>query len=222
KRSASNSNNSFAISYRYDKDKSGKQNQMSHSYEFISRDTIIVKKDSSRKIKNVYTIIVDSTKVPTNFFIFEDGDEGDPKPLVIVDGKEDSLFVKTHNPSVIKSITVLKDAAAAALYGERAKNGVIIIATKGASREIKVSKDTIVREKPLNFLTLLQKEPKPLIVIDDEIQKNFDINSLSPDLIESVTILKDSTATKLYGEQAKNGVILIKLKSWIIIEEKKP
>ncbi|MDD3990271.1 MAG: TonB-dependent receptor plug domain-containing protein, partial [Bacteroidales bacterium] len=120
------------------------------------------------------------------------------------------------------SITVLKDAAAAALYGERAKNGVIIIATKGASREIKVSKDTIVREKPLNFLTLLQKEPKPLIVIDDEIQKNFDINSLSPDLIESVTILKDSTATKLYGEQAKNGVILIKLKSWIIIEEKKP
>ncbi|MCK9305365.1 MAG: TonB-dependent receptor plug domain-containing protein, partial [Bacteroidales bacterium] len=82
--------------------------------------------------------------------------------------------------------------------------------------------DTIVREKPLNFLTLLQKEPKPLIVIDDEIQKNFDINSLSPDLIESVTILKDSTATKLYGEQAKNGVILIKLKSWIIIEEKKP
>lgn len=147
--------------------------------------------------------------------------ESEYKPLIIVDGKEDSLFLKSYDPSTIKSIVVLKDASAATIYGERAKNGVIVITTKGASKEFKVSKNTIVREKQLNFLPLLNKEPKPLVVIDDEIQKNFDLNSLSPDLIESVTILKDSTATRLYGEQGKNGVIVIKLK-YLIIEEKKP
>ena len=34
------------------------------------------------------------------------------------------------NPSDIESITVLKDAAASALYGSRAANGVILITTK--------------------------------------------------------------------------------------------
>lgn len=34
------------------------------------------------------------------------------------------------NPSDIENITVLKDAAAASLYGSRAANGVILITTK--------------------------------------------------------------------------------------------
>ena len=38
--------------------------------------------------------------------------------------------MNTLNPSDIESITVLKDAAASALYGSRAANGVIKITTK--------------------------------------------------------------------------------------------
>lgn len=53
---------------------------------------------------------------------------GNNNPLYIVDGvpTRDITFL---NPSDIKSMTVLKDAAAAAIYGSRASNGVILITT---------------------------------------------------------------------------------------------
>lgn len=53
---------------------------------------------------------------------------GDTKPLIIVDGIEQNL---THvNPNDIESMQVLKDAGAAAIYGVRGANGVIIVTTK--------------------------------------------------------------------------------------------
>jgi len=49
-------------------------------------------------------------------------------PLVIVDGLPGSLSV--INPNDIESISVLKDAASAAIYGSRGANGVIVVKTK--------------------------------------------------------------------------------------------
>jgi TonB-dependent SusC/RagA subfamily outer membrane receptor len=49
-------------------------------------------------------------------------------PLIIVDGLPGSLSV--INPNDIESVTVLKDAASAAIYGSRGANGVIVIKTK--------------------------------------------------------------------------------------------
>lgn len=57
----------------------------------------------------------------------------DAKPLVVVDGfpVADSSFT-TINPNDIESITVLKDAAAASIWGARSANGVIVVTTKQA------------------------------------------------------------------------------------------
>ena len=53
-------------------------------------------------------------------------------PLVLVDGVQMNLeFVNTND---IASVTVLKDAAAAAIYGVRAAFGVVLITTKSASK----------------------------------------------------------------------------------------
>ncbi len=49
-------------------------------------------------------------------------------PLVLIDGIEDSI--NSIDPNLIESITVLKDAASASIYGSRAANGVILITTK--------------------------------------------------------------------------------------------
>ena len=54
---------------------------------------------------------------------------GGQDPLYIVDG-EIVVDIKNINPADILSMDVLKDAAATALYGSKAKNGVIIITTK--------------------------------------------------------------------------------------------
>lgn len=51
-------------------------------------------------------------------------------PLVIVDGAPYSGDMTSLNPNDVESMTVLKDAASAALYGSRGANGVIIITTK--------------------------------------------------------------------------------------------
>lgn len=57
---------------------------------------------------------------------------GDLTPLILVDGIEGSL--NTVAPENIASIDVLKDASAAAIYGTRGANGVILITTKTGQR----------------------------------------------------------------------------------------
>ena len=53
------------------------------------------------------------------------------KPLLIVDGIEKPYSqMEKMNASDIESISVLKDAAGTAIYGAKAKNGVILITTK--------------------------------------------------------------------------------------------
>jgi TonB-linked SusC/RagA family outer membrane protein len=52
-------------------------------------------------------------------------------PLYVVDGAPYSGDLNAINPNDIESMTVLKDASAAALYGSRAANGVVVITTKG-------------------------------------------------------------------------------------------
>ncbi|MGK6352830.1 SusC/RagA family TonB-linked outer membrane protein [Parapedobacter sp. DT-150] len=53
-------------------------------------------------------------------------------PLYVVDGNPITGGISNINPNEIESISVLKDAAATALYGSRAANGVVLIETKKA------------------------------------------------------------------------------------------
>lgn len=58
-------------------------------------------------------------------------------PLILVDGI--SIDISALNPNDIESVSVLKDASAAAIYGARAAFGVILITTKKAEKEQKPS-----------------------------------------------------------------------------------
>lgn len=53
-------------------------------------------------------------------------------PLIVVDGFPTQSGLRTLSPDEVESITVLKDAAAASLYGSRAANGVVLVTTKQA------------------------------------------------------------------------------------------
>ena len=59
-------------------------------------------------------------------------------PLYIIDGTPTSAGLTDLNPNDIQSVQVLKDASSAAIYGNRAANGVIIITTKGGRKNTKV------------------------------------------------------------------------------------
>lgn len=53
----------------------------------------------------------------------------------------------------------------------------------------------------------------PLILIDGVESSSYDLNALAPEVIENFSVLKDATATALYGSRGANGVMLITTKS---------
>jgi len=62
-----------------------------------------------------------------------------PNPLIIVDNFPYDGDINSINPNDIEDITILKDAAAASIWGVRAGNGVIVISTKKGSQNTKPS-----------------------------------------------------------------------------------
>lgn len=66
---------------------------------------------------------------------------GSSAPLILVDGIE--MDINMLNPQSVESVSVLKDAAASAIYGARAPFGVILITTKkgGKNQKIQLSYD---------------------------------------------------------------------------------
>ncbi|WP_185967803.1 SusC/RagA family TonB-linked outer membrane protein [Formosa sediminum] len=72
-------------------------------------------------------------------------------PLYVVDGAIFEGDIESINPNEIASVTVLKDATAASIYGVRSTNGVIVITTKGG----------IVGKPVINYSSTLQITPLP-------------------------------------------------------------
>lgn len=62
---------------------------------------------------------------------------GNNEPLYVVDGAPYDGKISDLNSADIESMTILKDAASAALYGNRAANGVVLITTKQANGKSK-------------------------------------------------------------------------------------
>lgn len=63
------------------------------------------------------------------------GTFGSQAPLYVIDGVPMGTTIRDFSPNDIATIQVLKDAAAGAIYGSRAANGVIIITTKNGQKD---------------------------------------------------------------------------------------
>lgn len=57
-------------------------------------------------------------------------DPGSAKPLIVLDNFPFEGDVNQINPNDVESVTILKDAAAASIWGSRSANGVVVITTK--------------------------------------------------------------------------------------------
>ncbi len=58
----------------------------------------------------------------------------------------------------------------------------------------------------------LTQNTDPLYVVDGFPMENFDPTTISPDNVESISVLKDASSTAIYGARGSNGVILIETK----------
>ena len=80
-------------------------------------------------------------------------------PLVLIDGVQGDL--NQLNPSDIESISVLKDAASAAIYGARATYGVMLVTTKkGSVRKTTVSVNSSVSSSSITKFPNVVNSPK--------------------------------------------------------------
>ena len=86
-------------------------------------------------------------------------------PLLVVDGLPIEGSIDDLNPYDIESVTVLKDAAAAAIYGARASNGIIVVKTKGAKEKGKINIDfsanlTVWEKKNMDYAANFYMTPE--------------------------------------------------------------
>lgn len=94
-------------------------------------------------------------------------------PLVIVDGFEASMG--NVNPDDIETVSILRDAAASAIYGNRAANGVILITTKSGASKPVVSFNSIVSlNQPQNHLDLVSSYADYMEIMNESAE-NVDV-----------------------------------------------
>lgn len=97
--------------------------------------------------------------------IDQDGTGSKASPLVLIDGMEGDL--STLNPNDVENITILKDAAAAAIYGSRAPYGVILVTLKKGERGFNISYSGNVRiSQPINTPNMVNSYEYALAVND--------------------------------------------------------
>ena len=114
------------------------------------------------------------------------------KPLMVVDGEERSNLDDV-DPNSIQSISVLKDGKSVAAYGDKGKNGVVLITTKKN------------QQSGVNAAS-----QGPLYVVDgQEEPADFQVESLDTSAVTSVHVIKGEKAVSAYGEKGKNGVVEI-------------
>ena len=84
---------------------------------------------------------------------------GGNEPLIVLDGMPLTGGVGDLNPNDIESITVLKGAAASALYGQEAASGVLMITTKqvNAGKLVTTFNASVQFDTPANLIEVQQK-----------------------------------------------------------------
>lgn len=135
-------------------------------------------------------------------------------PLVVIDDIPTDTPLEDINPKDIESVTVLKDAAATAIYGVRAANGVIVIVTKKGLQNglrINVHSDLFYTFKP-NMSRMRYASTSDLIDLETAFyqSKLADSNGNVDDLFASYgeiggrqTVRYYSPLFQLYRDQAK-------------------
>ena len=154
------------------------------------------------------------------------------KALIIINGKEsDSKVLNALDPACIESLSVLKPPSAVEVYGEKGKNGVILVQLYPEDKVIEGKSElkenvtarigALLGERNvkdmgagLKFGTTRDIKPgnEPLVFVDGkEVFGEQPLSKLSPERIRSISVLKDKTALETYGDKGKNGVIMVNL-----------
>jgi TonB-linked SusC/RagA family outer membrane protein len=112
----------------------------------------------------------------------------------------------TGSVAVVDTKELLKSTGSSAMAQLQGKVAGIQISTSSSA-----GGNSMVRIRGVNSVN----NNGPLYVIDGISTRNQNLNSINPNDIESLQVLKDASASAIYGAQASNGVILITTKKGV-------
>lgn len=143
---------------------------------------------------------------------------GPREPLIILDNFPYDGNVSHINPNDVESITIMKDAAAASIWGARAGNGVIVITTKQAKwnnpLQLSFRANTTIVEKP-NLFYAMDIRPEDLVEVEQYLFQRgyFNANEQSanrPALSPVVEMLIANRDGQLDSDQLESGLIQLR------------
>lgn len=131
---------------------------------------------------------------------------GFKSPLIVIDNFPYEGDINNINPNDVESITVLKDAAAASIWGTRAGNGVIVINTKKGKYDnplqISLNSNLTITKKPdLFYLPLIKSSD--FIDVEQFLFNKGRFNSSIDDMFSVITPL-----VQILGKQQKGEISL--------------
>lgn len=138
---------------------------------------------------------------------------GDPNPLIVLDNFPYDGDISTINPNDVESITILKDAAAASIWGARAGNGVIVITTKKGQHnkdvKIQMNNNLTIGGKP-NLYYIPQVNTSDFIDVEiylfEKGKYNSTINNGYERISPVVSILSQKRDGLITEEQANDAI----------------
>lgn len=132
------------------------------------------------------------------------------RPLYIIDGEMLNSIPESISPDDIESVSVLKDSSAIDVYGERGRNGVVVVTMKqnNTSDQLKTNfhNKAVLESKSNEEKPILKREP--MYVVDGK-ENPLALSLISPNSIESVEVIKGKAALLVPGSNGRDVVNIV-------------
>ncbi len=176
-------------------------------------------------IKNKSQVYVIGAKEHVKIKLNGNAADAEPlqSPLYIVDGKRSANGIENINPDDIESMSVLKDEISKGIYGEGAENGVVLITTKKSTEfsptgllrvtdSLNQRNNSDQRKGQVTIRSTNKDLSNVLLIVDGKMEPAEKIETIDPNTIDAIEVLKDESAIAIYGDLGKNGVIKVTTK----------
>ncbi len=147
--------------------------------------------------------LLETTSGIVENYVYEPVSVYTPPPPPPITTKSSTAEVKFSKDAVAKSKELSEFLASRTMYSPLSGKVAGLEITRSSA-----SKDIMIRGA-----ASVDSSKKTLYILDGKVSSLESIKSINPKIIESVKVLKKEAATSLYGDQAINGVVIIKTKN---------
>ncbi|WP_143883585.1 T9SS type A sorting domain-containing protein [Chryseobacterium binzhouense] len=138
----------------------------------------------------------------------------------------EEVLVLGYSKTATKSSSVSSSAGSGNLIASNSPSAGFLNSISGAAPGVSISSSSGTPGSSKNAILIrgaasIKEHSEPLYVINGEIASGEKFKKLKPENIKEVSIIKDATATSIYGSRATNGVIVISTKDALKSKNKK-